>query len=388
MRKWLLAACLIPCAIAQQITQQKWTLQYFFDQDGKELRITDLAFPSGARGVAVGEFIGQKVRKPEYTAVVTSDGGEHWSLVPLAEFPRSLFFLNESSGWLVTADSIWFTSEAGRSWARIGSQIRPDRRLAGAPDSGLLLRVWFLDEQHGFGVGLQKSVYETLDGGRSWKPVAEAAQTSANPAFTIYSRIAFADARHGVIVGGYAPPPPRSSKEEDDVPDWLNPEKALARRERPLLTLEMETRDGGATWKSSTAPVIGSVAGLRAAGRDGLAVFAYADSFEWPSEVYRLDFATGKSTSVFKQKDRRVTDAALFAEGPAFLAAIEPPGRLRSAPVPGPVRILTSADLVRWAEMPVDYRAVGRSVVLAGPDSSHVWAATDTGMILHLAPAK
>src|SRR5204863_507577 len=89
------------------------------------------------------------------------------------------------------------------------------------------------------------------------------------------------------------------------------------RRSRPQL----DTRDGGTTWNPSTAPVIGAIAGLRLAGRQGLAVFAYADSFEWPSEVYRLDLATGSSVSVFKQKDRRVTDAVLFRDGHAFLAA-------------------------------------------------------------------
>ena len=46
-------------------------------------------------------------------------------------------------------------------------------------------------------------------------------------------------------------------------------------------------------------------------------MFNYVDSFEWPAEVYRIDLATGKSESVFKQKDRRVTDAAIFAEGPS-----------------------------------------------------------------------
>jgi hypothetical protein len=34
--------------------------------------------------------------------------------------------------------------------------------------------------------------------------------------------------------------------------------------------------------------------------------------------------------------------------------------------------------------MPVDYRAVAHSVLLTGPDENHVWAATDTGMILKL----
>jgi hypothetical protein len=121
------------------------------------------------------------------------------------------------------------------------------------------------------------------------------------------------------------------------------------------------------------------------AGSLGLAVFGYADSFEWPSEVYRLDLPTGKSQSIFKQKDRRVTDAMILPDGRAILAAMEPPGRLRSAPIPGKVKMLSSTDLKSWTEMPVDYRAVAQSLVLAGSDLDHLWAATDTGMILHWA---
>lgn len=79
-----------------------------------------------------------------------------------------------------------------------------------------------------------------------------------------------------------------------------------------------------------------------------------------------------------------MTDAALFAGPRAFLAAVEPPGKLNVAPIPGKVHILTSSNFTDWAEMKVDYKAAARSVVLAGPDAGHQWAATDTGMILHL----
>jgi hypothetical protein len=48
------------------------------------------------------------------------------------------------------------------------------------------------------------------------------------------------------------------------------------------------------------------------------------------------------------------------------------------------VKFLTSTDMTTWNEMDVDYRAVARAVVLAGPDATHLWAVTDTGMILHL----
>jgi hypothetical protein len=362
-----------------------WTLQYFYDQTDKELRITDLAFPSITRGIAVGEIDDKQGRRPQYTAVVTSDGGAHWSLVPLKEFPRSIFFLNETAGWMVTNDALWFTDEAGRSWKRVGDQIKPNRKLAQAPRGGLLLRVWFLDPQHGFGVGLQKSVYETHDGGRTWKAVEEAAKPLSGAAYSVYSQIAFADERRGLIAGGYVPPSADAARE--GLPDWMVPERALKRLQQPLISIEMETRDGGGRWNAATAPVFGTIDKLRLGGRTGLVIFGYADSFDWPSEVYRLDLTNGRSQSVFKQKDRRVTDAAILPNGRTILAAVEPPGRLRSAPIPGKVKMLSSTDMVTWTEMAVDYRAVAQSLVMAAPDPEHMWVATDTGMILRFSPA-
>src|ERR1035437_6554179 len=129
MLRWLLAvllaallhsAALAQRPIRQPLGQPRWTLQYFYDQDGKDLHITDLAFPSATRGIAVGAIVDRDGRRPQFTTLVTNDAGEHWSLTPLKEFPRSLFFLDESTGWLVTSEALWFTREAGRSWTRIG----------------------------------------------------------------------------------------------------------------------------------------------------------------------------------------------------------------------------------------------------------------------------
>ena len=382
MFRWLLAAVLLDVVLlAPAALAQKWTVQYFYDQDRTELQLTDLAFPSTERGIAIGTIYDRESRKPRYTALVTSDGGANWALVPLKEFPRSIFFLDESNGWLVTSEGIWRTAESGRSWTRISDQIKPNKKLDSPPSGGLILRVWFLDALHGFAAGFQKSVFETHDGGRTWNPVEEAAKPASNPAYSLYTHLGFADAKHGLIAGGYSPP-----RKDADLPDWMEPEKAMRRRPVPTLTLELETRDGGMAWVSSTAPLIGSVASLRVSENLGLVVFGYADSFEWPSEVYSLSLATGKSESVFKQKDRRVTDAISFPGPRAFLAAVEPSGRLHSSPIPGKVKMITSANLKDWTEMDVDYRAVARSLVLAGPDPAHLWAATDTGMILRLAP--
>jgi hypothetical protein len=376
MHRLMLAGLCLPALFAQ-----KWTIQYFYDEDRSRLELTDLAFPSAERGIAVGTIQDEREgRKPRYTALVSSDGGAKWSLVPLKEFPRSIFFLNDSLGWLVTPNAIWFTEESGRTWTKVSDQIKPSKKFGEPPPGGLILRVWFLDPQHGFAAGLQRSVFETRDGGRSWSPVEEAPKPPSNPQYTSYSRLAFADARHGLIVGGYSPPG------QSDLPSWMEPERAMRRYQFPTLALLLETHDGGAKWISSTAPLFGSIASLRLAGVDGLAVFVYNDSFEWPSEVYHIDLSSGKSESVFRENDRRVTDSAVFTGRRAFLAAVEPPGRLHSTPIPGKVKMLTSANLKDWTELEVDYKAVARSLVLAGPDADHLWAATDTGMILRLTP--
>ena len=361
----------------------RWTVQYFYDVDRSVLELTDLAFPSALRGVAIGTIYDKlEEKKPKYTALITSDGGTQWSLVPLKEFPRSIFFLDDSLGWMATTNGIWFTQESGRSWTKISEQPKPNKKLGEVP-GGLILRLWFLDPQHGYGVGFQKSVFETHDGGHTWTPLDEAAAPTGNPVFTSYTRIAFADAQRGMIVGGATPP--RRDDADQTLPAWMEPERAAKRRQVATLTLLLQTASGGEKWSFSTAPLIGFVNSVHIAANDGLAVFSYSDSFEWPSEVYRLNLATGKSTSVFREKNRLVTDTAIFPNGRAFLAAVEPPGRLHTSPIPGKVVMLTSSDFMNWSEMEVDYKAVARSLVIAGPDSDHLWAATDTGMILRLA---
>lgn len=367
-------------AFASLAHAERWKVQYFFDELNKTFYIADLSFPSATHGIAVGSIEDDSGGgKARYEAAVTDDGGAHWSMETLHDHPRSIFFLNESTGWMVGDEGIWISADSGHTWKRVGEQKRPDKKLGPTQPGGLITRLWFLDEQHGFATGLQKSMFETHDAGKSWKPVEEASTPSANPAYASYTQIYFEDAKHGIVAGGSRPPRPG----DPHLPSWMEPERAMKRREVPTLTFMIETFDGGATWKVSTAPLFGSLIALRLMGTSGLAVFSFAESFEWPSEVYRMDLANGKSIRTFRQKDRRVVDCALFKDR-AYLAAVEPPGKLNTLPIPGKVKILASGDLENWSEMDVDYKAVARTLVFAGPDASHQWAATDTGMILHL----
>jgi hypothetical protein len=178
--------------------------------------------------------------------------------------------------------------------------------------------------------------------------------------------------------------PPRN---EPMVPAWMDPESVVRRREQPHLMVFLQTADGGSTWKPSTVSMFGRPTRLAfSSDARGLLLVEFHEAFQYPSEVFRLGATADQSGRVFRREDRAVTDVALLTGGPAYLAAIEPPGKLAWSPVPGKVKLLKSADTSAWTEMEVDYRAVARRVILAVLDADHAWAATDTGMILRLDP--
>jgi photosystem II stability/assembly factor-like uncharacterized protein len=344
---------------------QKWRVQYFYDQDKSTLNIVDLQFPSATRGLAIGQIVEGRSQKP--VAVVTSDGGAHWQLVNLEDPPVSLFFLNESLGWMVTTKGLWQTTEAGRNW----------RKLPKLP--GQVFRVHFLDEKHGFAAGTKKKVYETRDGAQTWSTVAAAAEPPGNPEFSAYTWIAFANPTSGIVTGWNMPP-----RRDQRMPDWMDPEVAMSRRDLPHLSYSMETKDGGKTWKTSSASLFGQVSRVRF-GTEGLGLFLleYGASFRFPAEVFRLDWKTGKNQTLYRDKRFAISDVWLTKDNVAYLAGTQVIGQVRNI-APGKVQVLRSTDLTVWTEMAVDYKAVANRTMLAVVDEKNLWLATDNGMILKL----
>ena len=359
-----LAAWLAP-AYAQQ-----WQMQYLYDKRKSNLAIADLSFASASRGVAVGTIVEGRSRRP--VAVVTSDGGAHWQEVNLKEPPVSLFFLNESLGWMVTTKGLWQTSEVGKSW----------RKVDGLPSG--VFRVYFADEMTGFAAGAKKKAFETNDGGRHWKPIATAAEPPGADKYSAYTWIAFATRNYGIITGWNAPP----RLYPQQFPDWMDPEGAVSRRDTPHLSYQLVTLDGGKTWKPNSASLFGDVTRLRfGAGNMALGLIEYSNSFRFPSEVYRIDWASGKSETLYRDRKFAVSDIWLSPGGTAWLAGAVAPGQVRNL-VPGKVQVLKSRglDFSVWTAIDVDYRAVANRVVLAGIDDRNLWMATDNGMILKLVP--
>ena len=342
---------------------QKWRMQYFYDQDKSTLSIVDLQFPSSTRGLAVGAIVEGSHQKP--VSVVTSDGGAHWQTVNLEEPPVSLFFLNEGLGWMVTTKGLWQTTEAGKNW----------RKLPKLP--GQVFRVYFLDEKNGFAAGSKKRVFQTHDGAQTWSPVEAAAEPPGNPDYSGYSWIAFSGPKVGIITGWNQPP-----RREAQLPDWLDPEAALRRRDVPHLSYSLTTHDAGATWKADSASLFGQVTRVRFGSQGvGLGLIEYSPSFRFPAEAYKIDFRTSKSQTVYRDKRFAISDVWMTPDGASLLAGTQVVGQMRDV-VPGKVQVLRSSDLAVWSEMPVDYRAVANRVVLAVVDANNMWMATDTGMIL------
>jgi len=357
-------------ALAAPLAGQRWETKYFYDEDKSGLVFTDLAFPSAQRGVAVGFITDGKREEP--VSLVTSDSGEHWQRLPLAEMPISLFFLNANLGWLATTKGLWRTTDTGRNWVKL------------AKPPAEILRVWFLDEKNGWAVGARKSVLETHDGAQHWKPVAAAAVPPGDPLYSAYTWIAFANPNTALITGWNIP----ERRWGNQAPDWMDPEAALLRSDLPHLNYTLNTHDGGKTWSSHAASLFGEMERVRLLpdGR-GLGLTVYSQGFHYPSEVYRINWHTGGNVSIYKPQDFAVSDIWLAPNGAAYLAGTLVRGEMRDV-IPGKVRVVSSTDYIQWKAMDVDYRAEGHRAILAAVNEDNMWIATDMGMILKLAPAR
>ena len=357
--------CLLTAFCALTLAAEShWDIQYRYRQIDSNLTLNDLAFPTANRGIACG-YSSDHNEHVRPLALLTSDGGQHWTESPVKEPCVSLFFLDDSAGWMVTETGLWSTVESGHSWTK----------LPKAP--GGMLRVRFLDPKHGFLVGTEKRALETADGGLTWTPLAILKEISVGASLT-FGEITFSG-KNGII-SGWNLPPNRTG------PDWMDPEKAKSRQQVPHYGVFLETTDGGEKWTKSEASIFGQATRIAMTAQGtGLGLLEFRDEFEYPSEVYGINLHGGASQSSFKQKDVAITDIKLFdGSNRALITGYETEGRIHRSPIPGKLKVLSSDDRENWSEMTVDYRAVAHIAKIAGPDENHVWIVTDTGTILKL----
>jgi photosystem II stability/assembly factor-like uncharacterized protein len=342
---------------------ERWELQLFHDKDDSVLNIIDIAFPTPQRGLAVAILEEKGREKP--TTLVTSNGGADWEYVEAPDAPVSLYCLDESACWMVGRKGVWFTSEGGRQWNRVLKRSN-------------LTKVYFLTRERGWAIGAEKTLLATTDGGKKWTkmPVTEEVKTSEDR--TVFHAISFFG-KSGVIAGRSEP------VSRSELPIWMDPD-IEDRKERPTMTVVLQTQDSGETWKVSTTSIFGRISDVATSDTGlGLALIEFDRWFEYPSEIYVMNLVTGKNDRVLRQTNFAATDVVVLSSGAGVVAGFVPAGKLAQTPIPGKLRILTSNNLINWTDMEIDYRAVARRASLAFAGREHGWVATDTGMILHLA---
>jgi hypothetical protein len=337
--------------------EPRWNIQFLYDRADSNFAIEDLRCPSARHCVAAG-LIDDKKGHQQGALVVTGDAGLHWTQYEVKERPLSLFFLNESQGWMVTDRGLWSTTEGGRAWSKIQSRKG-------------ILQAWFQDASHGYMAGLKGLVQETTDGGRTWAKL-EAGDQAPDAASLDYGLISF-QGPHGLIIGA-------SNAGLHDVSD--------ANRESPAsgkITV-LETVDGGKKWNYGAIAVDGELAQVKMSGQGFVVTLILYSNPKRPvgSAVFETPLGSKDVRMIFGERDRVATDIALLSDGGAVLVAVEPPGNSTQVPIPGKLKILKSDNLKVWREMDVDYRAIGQRAIIAAPDQSHMWVATDTGAILSL----
>lgn len=367
------------------LANKRWRLRYEFrlPQMQKEAvvesRLGGITFSTERYGMAWLTTVEQaRIGDPRVSfgdgyAVITRDGGTTWTPQKVSGYPIHVFALDEARCWMLTTKGLFFSNEFGADWEK---RRTPTKRLA---------RIHFLDEKHGYAFGVGKVFWHTSDGGRKWNKVPESEQLEIKSQNTWLAAMSFLNRKEGLLVGGSRPERGDMTSYLDTLPTWMVPERATRKRELPSSLFAFETRDGGATWKSSVVSSFGAVSELRLRREMGFAILSFGESIEWPTEVIRLNLKSGNNEAVFRKRKYSVTDFAILDNGGLVLAGIEHTGRLRDSGIAGRMKVFWSNDLKQWVDMRVHYSAEGDRIMLARVSDNIVWAATDQGQILQLA---
>jgi len=347
----------------------KWNLVFQHDKDDSSLFLRGLEFPTDQRGIAIG--ILTEKNRPRSVTLTTADGGNSWVEARFKEEPMAIN-CHSGSCWIATEKGVWRSDEAGLDWKKVSKQKG-------------ILKLHFASPNQGWAVGPEKSAWETKDGGVTWTLLPVLAEVKSNPQWTTFLAMGF-QGPFGLIGGNSRSP----RRDRSIYPDWMVPDDVARRREWPGMMILLETRDGGGKWTSGTTSVFGTLTNLRMRpdGSGAAVLLEYFDTFETPSEVLSINFRTGRSESIYREKNTAITDILWTAADNIIVAGVEANG-LRSLPIPQKARFLEATfspgtSAVVWTKMDVDYRVTGRRLLMSRKPNGQIWAVTDSGMVLRL----
>ncbi len=187
-----------------------------------------VAFWDARRGIAVGPLAGDN--PTQGLVATTADGGQTWSMGPLLEVPLGRVMTSGAKeAWATGAceapcrPTLFRSGDGGRTWRALGSDVS---------------MITFVDSVHGWGTnpggigGDSQKLFESHDGGVSWKPVS----LVCGRAWPEVAGLRFVDDRHGWIVCG------------GEGSGTMGPNATY------------ESVDGGASWRLRSSVTFGEVA--------------------------------------------------------------------------------------------------------------------------------
>ncbi len=125
----------------------------------------------------------------------TTDGGEHWSRQRLGWLPGGQVYTDveatgRKTGWVIGEPGIYKTTDAGKSWKRVGKRVYPQPVYGGNWNQAS-----FADAKTGWVMSGGGDVIFTANGGKSWSRQLTANSLTQSGARTIVAL----DARHALI---------------------------------------------------------------------------------------------------------------------------------------------------------------------------------------------
>lgn len=149
--------------------------------------VYDLQFINKLTGYMATIYSGSQA-----TILKTKDGGLTWNIEWHSNYQGErftrIFYLNEAKGFAIRYDRLYMTLDSSKTWNQVFTTGNND----------WLTSMWFVNDQKGFLTGEQGLLYQTNDGGQTWK---QAPYIDSYP--YDYEWIKFLNEKVGYLYDGY-----------------------------------------------------------------------------------------------------------------------------------------------------------------------------------------
>jgi len=125
----------------------------------------------------------------------TTDSGRKWQQIKILGLTggvASVYFIDTQTGWVLTGNEIYHTTDGGQTWDSSQLDIKNATRMGG--------EIYFTDKKRGWAVTGDPIIFSTEDGGKTWKDQFNYASVTYDSLMSI----SFGDDKRGCAIGSRA----------------------------------------------------------------------------------------------------------------------------------------------------------------------------------------